>query len=191
MNKRILVSLIIVYLFSSFGILAQAEKSGTDSPGNKTGEKDSRIWTVFFKNAYGKEVPLYCQVAITKDEKARGLMFREYLPKDEGMIFVYSKPQRLSFWMQHTKIPLSIAFIAKKKYVISIKAMKPLDTTVIHSEIPALYAVETNAGWFKKNRISIHDKVRIIKYKVIRDERVNEEKRKRESMKNKYKNGRY
>lgn len=171
MLKRVFLILLICY-----PLLAQTQKSGTENPDNSK-EKNLKIWTVFFRNAEGIEVPLYCHVAITEEEKATGLMFRDHLPKNEGMIFVYSKPRILNFWMQHTKIPLTIAFIAKKNYIISLHQMKPFDKTVIHSDIPALYAVEANAGWFKKNRISIHDKVRIVKYKVIKEDKISEEKK--------------
>lgn len=173
-----------VGLFS--GVYPEVSKSGTNEKETSTKQQEKTIWTVYFKNAAGVEVPLYCEVAITEEEKRIGLMHRDYLEENQGMIFVYSKPQILNFWMQHTKIPLTIAFIAEKNYIISLHSMKPFDKTVIESDNPALYAVEANAGWFRKNLVSIHDKVRIVKAKEEKKNSPNAMEAKRKMLKEKY-----
>ena len=67
----------------------------------------------------GKNIKV--EVVRTDQEKAKGLMFRENLEKDEGMIFVYGREEYLSFWMKNTRIPLSIAFLDKTGKIVDIR----------------------------------------------------------------------
>jgi len=85
--------------------------------------------------------------------RQKGLMYRKYLAPGMGMLFVFDYPARYGFWMKNTYIPLSIAFLDKNKYIISISSMKPLDKTTVYSKGKALYAVEVNKGWFHKRGI--------------------------------------
>jgi len=179
-----ILTLVAVGFFS--GVYPEVSKSGTNEKEPSTHPQEKTIWTVYFKNAAGVEVPLYCEVVITDEEKRVGLMNRDSLEENQGMIFVYPEPQILNFWMQHTKIPLTIAFIAEKNYIISLHPMKPFDQTVIYSDNPALYAVEANVGWFRKNLVSIHDKVRIVKFKEEKKDSPNATEAKRKMLKEKY-----
>ena len=99
------------------------------------------------------------EIANTEQSRERGLMRRDHLCDDCGMLFVFEKADRYSFWMKNTPLPLSIAFIAADGSIINIDEMLP-DTTNTHdSQGPALYALEMNSGWFAKNRILAADKV--------------------------------
>ncbi len=100
------------------------------------------------------------EVAITPAERAQGLMYREHLVENGGMLFIYPYPQELRFWMRNTQIPLDIAFIDHEGIIISIQAMDQTesdDHTV--SPAPALYALEMNLGWFQKNGVGVGDQV--------------------------------
>ena len=101
---------------------------------------------------------LTVEIADTDQARSLGLMNREALPKDQGMLFVFTKPRILSFWMKNTKIPLSIAFFDKRQRLINIIDMSPtsLETTyypTYQSKRAALYALEVNQGWFQENEI--------------------------------------
>lgn len=128
------------------------------------------IWRVVFHNAKGKDIVLDCEVARTEKEKERGLMFRKFLGKNRGMIFVYSQPDQMNFWMQNTVIPLSIAFVHEKLFLASIHDMKPLSLDIVGSDIAVLYAIEVNIGWFRNNHIFSGNRITIYKnpadYKV-------------------------
>lgn len=105
-------------------------------------------------------------VAKTREQQEHGLMFREKMPKDEGMLFIFENEQPLSFWMKNTFIDLSIAYIGKDKKIIDIidmKATSSLQTSYpsYPSSKPAKYALEMNQGWFTKNRIKIGDLLRL------------------------------
>jgi len=101
------------------------------------------------------------EVARTEGEKERGLMFRERMGKDEGMLFVYEREERLSFWMKNTRLPLSIAFIDKGGRIVDIQDMEPFSLETHTSAHPATYALEMNRGWFAREGIKVGDFVKI------------------------------
>ena len=104
---------------------------------------------------------LRVEVARTEKEKERGLMFREEMGKDEGMLFVYEGEKPLTFWMKNTRLPLSIAFIDKNGKIVDIQDMEPFSLHSHISAYPAKYALEMNQGWFKRNGIHVGDVVKI------------------------------
>ena len=77
-----------------------------------------------------------------------GLMFREKLGQDSGMLFIFDQVSEKSFHMKNTKIPLDIAFINKDGIIESIKELEPFNTHPVYSDSEVLYALEVNRGWF-------------------------------------------
>lgn len=108
-----------------------------------------------------KGKPLWVKVARSEEEQARGLMFRERLGWNEGMLFVYDREEILSFWMKNTPLPLAIAFIDRRGKIVDIQEMEPFSLRVHYSAFPAQYALEVNRGWFQKNGIGVGDGIRI------------------------------
>ena len=104
---------------------------------------------------------LLVEVADTAEERARGLMSRETLPEDRGMLFVFEAEGQPGFWMKDTLIPLSIAFIEGEGVVIDIQDMEPRDETIHKADAPYLYTVEANQGWFARNGIEPRSQVRL------------------------------
>lgn len=102
------------------------------------------------------------EVACTDKDKKIGLMNRQSLPKNSGMIFVYEEENYYAFWMKNTYIPLSIAFLDKNKNIVDIKDMKPHDLTPVPTNVKAIYAIEMNLNWFTSNGIKIGDKLSIV-----------------------------
>lgn len=93
------------------------------------------------------------EVARTPAERAKGLMNRRSMGKNDGMLFVFEQPQVVSMWMKNTLIPLSVAFIDEQGRIINIAEMLP-ETLDSHSSLAlAKYALEMNAGWFDKHNI--------------------------------------
>lgn len=85
------------------------------------------------------------EVARTEEEKEIGLSNIEYLPDDEGMLFIYDTPQEVGFWMKDTLIPLDIIFINDEEEVVSVHQGIPNDETPI-IEDDVLYVLEVPAG---------------------------------------------
>lgn len=99
------------------------------------------------------------EVADTESTRALGLMYRQHMPDEAGMLFVFEQPKMPCFWMKNTYIPLSIAFITATGQISSILSMEP-ERTDPHCPIePILYALEVNQGWFERNGIQAGDKI--------------------------------
>ena len=93
------------------------------------------------------------------DHAARqlGLMYRNFLPQDSGMLFSFPNSEERSFWMKNTYIPLSIAYLDSEGRILNIEDMEPQDLTGIRSSGPAMFALEANKGWFQDRGISAGD----------------------------------
>jgi len=87
------------------------------------------------------------EIADTDETRARGLMFREKLPRSAGMLFVYDAPQRASFWMRNTLIPLDMLFADETGRITRVHAMAvPGDETPIPGGDGVLAVLEINGG---------------------------------------------
>jgi uncharacterized protein len=105
-------------------------------------------------------VPLKAEVAEDEQSRAMGLMFRDSLSEDHGMLFVFDRPEQASFWMKNTKIPLSIAFLEEDRVISEEKQMRPYDESLIRSRSNQIrYAIEVNAGWFDRHQVKAGVKV--------------------------------
>ncbi|MCG5509885.1 DUF192 domain-containing protein [Ectothiorhodospira lacustris] len=96
---------------------------------------------------------LTAEVADTADLRARGLMFRESLPPDHGMLFVWEQPEPVAMWMLNTPLPLSVAFIDEEGQILNIARMQPHSRTLHHSTGAARYALEMRRGWFQDHGV--------------------------------------
>ncbi|MDR0476308.1 MAG: DUF192 domain-containing protein [Treponema sp.] len=105
------------------------------------------------------EVAVKAEIARTDKQRAQGLMFRKELKDGEGMLFVFEKEQRLSFWMKNTLIPLSIAFISSDGKILEIRNMQPHDLSPVNSARMALYALEVPQGWFERAGLRSGDRL--------------------------------
>lgn len=106
------------------------------------------------------DVTMTAEVADDPDEKTVGLMGRKELEEGDGMLFVFSQPQPMGFWMKDTLIPLSIAYINGEGIIREIHDMQPLDENGVSSVFQDLvYALEVPQGWFAKNGVLAGDKV--------------------------------
>jgi len=97
---------------------------------------------------------IYLEMALNLNEMRLGLMFRNNLPKDNGMLFCYEYPRKLSFWMRNTLIPLDIGYFDSTGTLVEIYHMKARDETSVTSKSDALqFALEMNKGWFEEHNI--------------------------------------
>ena len=97
------------------------------------------------------------EVAKTSDQQAIGLMKRDSMPENRGMIFVFQDEHMLEFWMKDTRIPLDIMYLDGNGKVVSVSTMRPYDLSTVSSEVPAQYAIELNAGMVKRLGIKTGD----------------------------------
>lgn len=95
------------------------------------------------------------EVADTPSLRRQGLMHRQSLALDHGMVFVYPDEQPRSFWMKNTLLPLSIAYIDQRGVIVYVADMAPLDERPVPSVYPAMYALEVSKGWFDANGVGV------------------------------------
>lgn len=105
----------------------------------------------------GRELFVKIEIADDDTERQQGLMFREYLDADAGMLFVFEQPRALSFWMKNTLIPLDILYFDAAGDLVSSTTMIPCaegdQCPGYPSRGAAQYALEVNEGYVKTNGI--------------------------------------
>jgi uncharacterized membrane protein (UPF0127 family) len=110
----------------------------------------------------GEQVALVkAEVAVTEEDRNKGLMYRKKLDDGDGMLFIFEDDRILSFWMKNTYIPLSIAFIAYDGTITDIKDMYPHDENSVKSSRSVRYALEVPQGWFTRAGVKTGDIVKI------------------------------
>lgn len=105
---------------------------------------------------YGADGPVRVRVelATTPEQQQRGLMWRDELDDDAGMLFVFRRSRVRSFWMKNTPLPLDIIYIDRHGAIVSIAARTtPYSTAPIPSGEPAQYVLEVNGGFCSDNGI--------------------------------------
>jgi uncharacterized membrane protein (UPF0127 family) len=108
----------------------------------------------------GGEYRFTVELARTDAEQHRGLMFREQMADDAGMLFLYEDPEPASFWMKNTLIPLDMLFIDKDGTIANIhENAKPHDLTPIRAVHPVTGILEINGGLAARLGIRAGDRV--------------------------------
>lgn len=101
----------------------------------------------------------YVELANTPASRQQGLMFRQSLPSDHGMLFVFEEETSTCFWMKNTPLPLSIAFIDAQGIIINLRDMQPHTETNHCPDRPMRYALEMPQGWFLYYDIAAGQKI--------------------------------
>ncbi|MEX1118155.1 MAG: DUF192 domain-containing protein [Terrimicrobiaceae bacterium] len=97
---------------------------------------------------------LRAEVADEAHEQVMGLMFRETLEDDAGMLFVMPRVAPAAFWMKNTPLPLSIAYISPAGVILEIHDLEPHVEKPVRSRFPNIaYALEVRRGWFSDKEI--------------------------------------
>jgi uncharacterized membrane protein (UPF0127 family) len=99
------------------------------------------------------------EVAATPHAHMVGLMMRERLAPNHGMVFVFEDKSQHCFWMRNTLVPLSIAFIDDDGTILSIADMAPKSEASTCPERPIRYALEMDRGWFAKRGVTAGKKI--------------------------------
>jgi len=97
---------------------------------------------------------LIAELAITDLQQHTGMMFRTNMAENEAMLFVSPVPDRKSFWMMNTFVPLSAAYIDPEGIILEIHDLQPRDTnSVVSSSDRIQFVLEVNQGWFQRHSI--------------------------------------
>lgn len=100
------------------------------------------------------------EIAESDEERSHGLMWRESLPDNSGMWFVFPQTVQERFWMKDTKIPLDLIFVGEDMKVVHIiENALPESTELLSSPVPFRYVMETKAGTAARGQIKPGDLV--------------------------------
>ncbi len=97
------------------------------------------------------------EIANNYSKRKKGLMYRDNIEKDFGMLFVWDEEEIQCMWMKNTSIPLSVAFIKKEGEILDIFDLYPFSTLSVCSTDKVKYALEVNRGWFEEKAINRGD----------------------------------
>ena len=102
------------------------------------------------------------EIADDNNERSKGLMFRENLSMNAGMLFIFDLEENRTFWMKNTLFPLDIIFINKDLKIVDIKYAIPCKKEpceLYKSSKPAKYVLEVNGNFTSKNKIDVGDEI--------------------------------
>lgn len=102
---------------------------------------------------------IQAEVADTEERRRRGLMFRDALSGNEGMLFVFEQPDMQCFWMRNTPHPLSIAFVDTDGTIVNIEEMAAESDDTHCSRRAVRYALEMAPGWFAQRGLAAGRKI--------------------------------
>src|SRR5690606_16784182 len=102
--------------------------AGCDRHESGGGNTDRKSVADYFEIQVGDK-PVHVQIAVLDDEMQRGLMERRDLGPNDGMLFIYDRPQSMSFWMRNTPTPLDIGFFDRSGKLLEIYPLHPFDET--------------------------------------------------------------
>ena len=97
------------------------------------------------------------EVVSNSQERKLGLMYRENLPYDNAMFFIWEYKKRQCMWMRNTYIPLNVAYLDSSGKILEIYDMVPLSDESVCSKKRVRYALEVNLNWFEDNNILVGD----------------------------------
>lgn len=137
------------------GLVACAKEKGAADSGATAATATGAPKTVadFFPIKVGEKT-VRMQLAVHPHEMQRGLMERRDLGRDDGMLFVYEKPQQMSFWMRNTPTALDIGFFGADGVLQEVYPLHPFDERTVASRGAELkFALEVNQGWFRESGV--------------------------------------
>jgi uncharacterized protein len=116
---------------------------------------------VVIETAAGQRHAVTVELARTEPERVRGLMQREKLAPDAGMLFLFDESEDHSFWMKDTLIPLDMIFVDEGGRVVGVvERAEPLTLSAREIGAPSRYVLEVNGGWAAAHGVRAGDRVR-------------------------------
>lgn len=155
-SKIILASILFTSIYT--GCQKEPDNIRFDTVNQKDAAKTEfkKQGEVFFQDS-AKNLIKKIDVEIADNDNTRhlGLMYREGMSEDQGMLFIFQKEEEQGFYMKNTVLPLDIIYVNSKKHVVKIyKNTTPFSEKTLPSTKPALYVIEVNAGFTDKFKIA-------------------------------------
>ncbi|WP_189988855.1 DUF192 domain-containing protein [Thalassobaculum fulvum] len=112
------------------------------------------------ETAAGVRHEFQVEIAATEAERNRGLMYRQELAPDHGMLFVFARPTRVTMWMKNTPLPLDMLFIGNDGRIVDLhERAVPYSLDTIAAGRRARYVLEVNGGTVERLGLAVGDRV--------------------------------
>lgn len=155
MSIKVLIATALLAAISS------CQKQPEDIKIDTSDQKDTKLTAfkkqgeVYFQDSLKTLVKkIDVEIADNDDARHLGLMYREGMKEDQGMLFIFPKEEEQSFYMKNTVLPLDIIFVNARKQIVKIhKQTTPFSEKSLPSDKPSLYVIEVNSGFTDKFRI--------------------------------------
>ena len=96
------------------------------------------------------------EVCMTQVQIGTGMMFRKEMGENEGMLFVFGKPHRTSFYMKNTLLPLHVAYLDSEGTILELHELEPLNEAPVEAATEKIqFVLEMNKGWFTRHNVSV------------------------------------
>jgi len=110
---------------------------------------------------------IIAELAETEEERSRGLMFRNSINDDQGMLFVFEQEGLYSFWMKNMNIAIDILWLDRQKRIVHLEhnvppCKKEPCPTYAPLRVPAKYVLELKAGSIEKRKLKLNDRIEFI-----------------------------
>jgi len=116
--------------------------------------------------------PVRMRLAVLEPERNRGLMHVPSMPENEGMLFVFPRPQRMSFYMRSTPIPLDIGYFSRDGALQEVYPMHPfVEDPVLSASTAIQFALEMNQGWYVRHGVRPGAKIDLAAVRAALQER--------------------
>ncbi len=126
------------------------------------GNQKKKFVKIYFPNGNS----IVAELAITDEERARGLMFREKIEDNEGMLFIFEAEGFYSFWMKNMNFPIDIIWLDKDRRIVHIEENVPpckrMPCPSYISRLPAQYVLELKSGKVIKEKLKLYDQLEFI-----------------------------
>ena len=149
--------LFVLFIFS-FSLLNCKEDKKTIQQTKVSFTKEGEL--IIYKTVDSTELNIDIEIADTEFDIQTGLMYRDSMETNQGMLFIFEDEKERFFYMKNTKLPLDLVYINSNKKIVSfLKNAKPFDESSLPSNEPARYVLEINAGLIDNLSISVGDSI--------------------------------
>ena len=165
LNYKTTIGIIIVLFITA--ISCKEDKQTTVKSAEVTFQKEGEL--SLYKGINDSLIAkIDIEVAKSEYDIQTGLMYRNSMKENQGMLFVFPEITERSFYMKNTRIPLDLVFLDHNKTIVSFQEnAKPLDKTSLPSNAMAQFVLEINAGLSEKWQLEVGDKMDYFEYKIV------------------------
>ena len=163
--KNIKIATLVVIGFLCFNTSSCKKSNKEVKPVEVTFKKEGEL-TIYKAESDSIITKLDIEIADTDYDIQTGLMYRDSMRDNRGMLFVFPTMRQRFFYMRNTKFPLDLIYLNGEKYIVSFQEnAKPFDEKKLPSQVPAQFVLEVNAGLAEKWLLEVGDRIEYVEFR--------------------------